>query len=107
MTDLHEETLAHVLHADADGVEALHEGENPRQQLLVPGLGNEDVGRLLVEAILVEIADEQLSDAQPVLADGLQRELRQEVVLEAFRLGEGAFDELPAASLAASASARE
>ena len=65
-------------------------------RLLVRSSWSEDLGRLLVEPVLVEVADEKLADAQPLLGDGLQGELRQQVLLEALRLGQGALDELPA-----------
>ena len=51
-------------------------------------------GRLAVEAVLVEVADQELADPAPALRDRLEGELPQEVILQAFGQGQGAFDEL-------------
>ena len=64
LADLHEKALPHVLHAGADGIESLDEVDDAGDQVLVLVL-QEDVQRLLVEAVLVEIADQELADAEP------------------------------------------
>ena len=53
------------------------------------------LGRLAVEAVLIKVADQKLPDGQPRLRNGLQRELPQKMVLEAFGKRKSTLDELP------------
>ena len=61
------------------------------------GLGRDErLGRLLVEAVLVEVAHEQFRHPSQVLVDGLQGELPQQVFLQALGLVGHAFEECAA-----------
>ncbi len=90
---LHLEALAYVLDARADRLEALHQFHRGGEELAL-GLGlHQGLGRLLVEAVVVEVAHQQLGHPAQLRVDRLQGELPQQVLLQALGLVGNALEE--------------